>query len=230
MRKVNLDSNFIKTEYENGKSTDKIANELGVSRYLITRHIKELGIQLKPRGCYTEPIHVGQRFNKLVVLADIKTKEDKRTKYLVLCDCGKTVKTYGTSLKRGQVACWDCRNLSIHENKWSGYGDISTEHWNSLKWKANKRNIEFLISIEYAWNLFIKQNKKCIFTDIELYFKEYGKSKNTTASLDRIDSSKGYVEGNVQWVHKEINRMKGCLSDIDFINFCKIISKHRNNG
>lgn len=41
-----------------------------------------------------------------------------------------------------------------------------------------------------------------------------------TASLDRIDSSKGYIEGNVQWLHKDINRLKINYSDEDLIQIC----------
>ena len=45
-----------------------------------------------------------------------------------------------------------------------------------------------------------------------------------TASIDRIDSSIGYVIGNVQWVHKQVNFMKGTMEQKEFIKFCKLIS------
>ena len=45
-----------------------------------------------------------------------------------------------------------------------------------------------------------------------------------TASLDRIDNSKGYIVGNVQWVHKQVNFMKGTMEQKEFIKFCKLIS------
>jgi hypothetical protein len=46
----------------------------------------------------------------------------------------------------------------------------------------------------------------------------------TTASLDRIDSSKGYTIDNVQWVHKTVNLMKRELNQQDFIDICNKIS------
>ena len=55
-------------------------------------------------------------------------------------------------------------------------------------------------------------------------FNEYG--VDITASLDRIDSLKGYTEDNVQWVHKHINFMKGSLSENKFIEYCKLIVKN----
>ena len=49
---------------------------------------------------------------------------------------------------------------------------------------------------------------------------------DTTASVDRIDSSGGYVESNVQWVHKDVNKMKMDIPQNQFIEYCKIISSH----
>lgn len=48
----------------------------------------------------------------------------------------------------------------------------------------------------------------------------------TTISLDRIDSTKGYIEGNVQWVHKSVNIMKSTLTQEQFINFCKLVAEN----
>jgi hypothetical protein len=42
-----------------------------------------------------------------------------------------------------------------------------------------------------------------------------------TASLDRIDSTKGYTPENVQWLHKDINQMKMDLTEQKFIDLCK---------
>jgi hypothetical protein len=75
--------------------------------------------------------------------------------------------------------------------------------------------------LEYAWDLFIAQNRTCVLSGVRLTFGKRG----NTASLDRIDSSEGYVEGNVQWVHSEINRMKGRLSDKNFVEMCRKVVK-----
>jgi hypothetical protein len=53
-------------------------------------------------------------------------------------------------------------------------------------------------------------------------------SKGGTASLDRIDSKLGYIPGNIQWVHKTINRMKVNLPEEDFVYFCRLITDYRN--
>ena len=51
-------------------------------------------------------------------------------------------------------------------------------------------------------------------------------SSETTASLDRIDSTKGYVENNVQWTLKKINIMKNVFSQKEFIYLCNKVSKN----
>lgn len=47
-----------------------------------------------------------------------------------------------------------------------------------------------------------------------------------TASVDRIDSSKGYIPGNIQFVSTCINYMKNTMSDSDIRLMCKYIAEH----
>ena len=51
--------------------------------------------------------------------------------------------------------------------------------------------------------------------------------KEQTASFDRIDNSKGYEVGNIQWVHKEINMMRGTLSVDRFIELCEFVVSNK---
>jgi hypothetical protein len=51
-------------------------------------------------------------------------------------------------------------------------------------------------------------------------------SKYSTASIDRIDSSKGYILGNIQWVHKDVNFMKRTYSQEYFVKMCKLITEN----
>jgi hypothetical protein len=50
--------------------------------------------------------------------------------------------------------------------------------------------------------------------------------KNRTASLDRIDSSKGYTKNNIQWIYKPINSMKRDYTQERFIELCKLVAKN----
>lgn len=109
---------------------------------------------------------------------------------------------------------------------WTGYKDISGQYFSSFKCKAIKKNIPFHLTIEELWELFEKQGGRCRLTNIDLKFEQSRKlcGSNQTASLDRIDSSKGYTIDNVQWIHKTVNLMKNVLSQADFINWCKLVA------
>ncbi|MFZ9145743.1 MAG: hypothetical protein ACO21H_00705 [Sediminibacterium sp.] len=111
---------------------------------------------------------------------------------------------------------------------WKGVGDIPKVYLNQLKNNASKRNLEYNISKEYLWDLFEKQEKKCALSGIDLIFGRFGRD-NITASLDRINSSIGYVEGNVQWVHKHVNYMKLNHTQEYFLELCNKIIEYNKN-
>lgn len=113
-----------------------------------------------------------------------------------------------------------------NNKRFTGCEDISGRYWGRIKESAKTRNFEFNITIEYAWELFIKQNRKCNLSGLPIKFSFTRNKDDETASLDRIDSKIGYVEGNVQWVHKHINMMKNAHSQDYFINLCKLISNN----
>lgn len=118
---------------------------------------------------------------------------------------------------------------------WKGFGEIPGTLWGSYKRGARIRGFSFDITIEYAWNLYLSQQKTCalsgvpisIDTTVGILNKHDG--KNTTASLDRIDSLKGYEKGNVQWIHKDINRLKMAWPEDYFLEMCTNIINHHNN-
>ena len=142
-----------------------------------------------------------------------------------LCECGKEKEILLraiTTKKTLSCGCLVSENKKFgNQNKsWTGYGEISGSFFKNIRNKASQRCLEFSISIEYIWELFLQQNRKCVYTNYDLYFGSVDNSKTTTASLDRIDSSKGYIEGNVQWVHKTVNKMKLDLDEKVFLEIC----------
>ena len=75
------------------------------------------------------------------------------------------------------------------------------------------------------WRLFLIQKRKCALTNKILNFGKRSRSVQCTASLDRIDSKKGYENGNVQWVHKDINKIKWDYDQDYFIEMCKLVAE-----
>ena len=100
-------------------------------------------------------------------------------------------------------------------------GELTLSKFNRIKSKSMIRKIEFNLTIEYLWNLYITQNRKCAITGSEL-------PNILEASLDRIDSSKGYIEGNVQWVTVQANKCKHILSMSELYEFAKKVLDHAN--
>lgn len=78
--------------------------------------------------------------------------------------------------------------------------------------------MEWAIDVQYAADLKERQGGACALTGVPLTFD--GAYSGIDASLDRIDSTRGYVVGNVQWVHKAINMMKGTLKEPEFVKWC----------
>jgi hypothetical protein len=112
--------------------------------------------------------------------------------------------------------------------RWKGFGEIGKSYFTSLKRGAKSRNLIFDISLEYMWELFLQQNRKCIMTGEVLKFSDSRISCNGTASLDRKDPKIGYVKGNIQWIRKDINFMKQTKNDLEFLDIVGKISKYRN--
>lgn len=117
----------------------------------------------------------------------------------------------------------------FHGN-WKGYEEITGDFWNKIQNSAKVRNLLFNITIQDVWELYIKQNRKCALSGVDIFFfKGYANRSKITASLDRIDSSKGYTKDNVQWVHKTVNNIKMNLDETVFIDWCKKIANYKND-
>jgi hypothetical protein len=165
-----------------------------------------------------------QRFGKLTVLK-IDESKTKRISWICLCDCGKTTSVETRHLMGGKITSCGCNHhLKGKENPcWKGYEEISGRQWSRVESGAKERNISFNVSIEYAWKMFLEQKGICKLSGKQLKFA-YGE-KDGNASLDRIDSIKGYEEGNIQWLDKKINLMKLDLPESEFIELCKSVVK-----
>ncbi len=172
---------------------------------------------------------IGKRFGELEVIDFDSINKWRQTVWKCKCDCGKIVIKRSDSLRRKHCqTCGHSKNLFGSKSKgWKGFGEISGSHWISIVHGAKKRRLQFSMTIGDAWNLFEKQNRKCALSGVELKFATNKKSFDGTASLDRINSSKGYIIDNVQWIHRDINFMKQNFSEDRFLQHCLNIVRHR---
>jgi hypothetical protein len=147
-------------------------------------------------------------------------------KWMFRCDCGNEKIIGLPQVKCGKTKSCGClriKNLKhgsgVDHNNWKGLTVLPITYINSVKRRSVLKNIEYKISEEYLFDLYKQQNGLCRYSNLPLLIS----LSEFTASIDRIDSSKGYIEGNVQWVHKDVNYIKYNLSEEEFIKICKLI-------
>ena len=46
------------------------------------------------------------------------------------------------------------------------------------------------------------------------------------ASIDRMNNNLGYTKDNIQWIHKDANKMKSDYNNEYFIELCKEVAKN----
>ncbi len=92
--------------------------------------------------------------------------------------------------------------------------------------RSKKRGWEMDLTSEYLESIWNEQEGRCAFCRLpmNLYVEKHG-NKMFLASLDRIDTTRGYVQGNVQFVLAPLNFAKNDFSDEDFRMFLYMISE-----
>ena len=108
---------------------------------------------------------------------------------------------------------------------WKGFKEIPYS-WFSKYFERKGKKRTGNISIEEVYDIWILQNKKCALSGLDIDFIK--RNKGITASIDRIDSNKEYVLGNIQLVHKDVNLMKNKFNQDYFVDMCKKIC-HENS-
>lgn len=181
---------------------------------------------------------VGRRFSRLVVIDQAQpSTSDGKTRWVCLCDCGTQKIVCRSNLVNGSTQSCGCllreaaalrlstRLKGKRSKGWKGIGEMSASFWGQICSGARSRGLPVEITHQEAWDLFQAQEGKCALTGLTLEFPKVGK-RSGSASLDRVDSGKGYVTGNIQWVDKRIQQMKWNLPQEDFVSLCRSVVEH----
>jgi hypothetical protein len=190
---------------------------------------------------YENYFKLGQKFGKWEIIDTdiIPHEKTKESQIKCQCNCGFEKLVYCLTLVKGQsTACFNCGhgNKGESNSKWKGYKEVPGAFINRITNRSKKANREVEITAEDIYNLWIKQNKKCALSGLPIDFintnpgninrKESKYDLICTASLDRIDSNKGYIKDNIQLVHKDVNMIKKEYDQNYFLNLCKLITEH----
>jgi hypothetical protein len=167
--------------------------------------------------------------NKIINDFRLINRSDKRGYWIAEHKCGRIFE-FRTTQITGQNFCKGCINEYFENNRgfnhksWKGCGELSSDLFTTIKINARDRNLEFTIDIEYLWNLFLQQDRKCALSNLPIHLNEKcDEKKYKTATLDRIDSNNGYIINNVQWLHRDINKMKSNFPEEYLIKMCELV-------
>ena len=181
-------------------------------------------------------MNVGDRFNWLTLVEKVV---GGRSSWLVECDCGARFVKREDWIKSGRTkSCKSCaskRTAAKYGMPSSSrfIGSLGRTYYSTLVNGAKRRYLNWDVTQEFLWILFLRQNKKCALTGMPITLSTKIKNsapdyKSFTASLDRVNPNLGYTEDNVQWVHKDINRLKNNYNQDRFIDMCRLVSNYAN--
>lgn len=179
-----------------------------------------------PRASSVEP---DQRYGKLTTVQRAGKSPQGHIKWQCRCDCGTVRIVFASHLRTGSTKSCGCamHPAGPEHPQFKGVGAIGGDFWQGFIRNADgrkgRRVLRLAVSQADLWQLFQAQNSKCAYTGLPLLLHP---RRVRTASVDRIDSTKGYTRDNVQWVHKDVNRMKNTLTHARFIDLCRRVAQN----
>lgn len=158
----------------------------------------------------------GQSFDKSKAEYNRRVKAGKTEFYCSLSCSGKN-KVNIENLKNRTNRYDITQHSNNHKDQYSPF----RYYINRILNGSGKKHGPSDLTVEYLKDLWDKQQGKCI-SGIDMHLPKNTRERHDVlhcASLDRIDSSKGYIQGNVQFICKFINLGKGDSSDSEVKQF-----------
>lgn len=236
----------IDKKYQEGMSITEICKTFKVSWNQLHQYFIIKGVKTRPskkRESLRPKAPIGARFGLWTVVSEevksgsqaFPNSKSRSLYWLVQCDCGELAWRNSTVIQSGKsTRCKRCGNkVYIDETGMVKVNSIILSKYNQTmqglptrKYRGRKPKLTFNISIEYLNNLYEEQRHICALSGISLEPNLNLTMQQQNMSIDRIDSNIGYEEGNIQWVDKRINMMKGSLSNKEFIELCTKVAEH----
>lgn len=168
---------------------------------------------------------IGEVFGEWVVsgISERPVKGENGRRIKCRCSCGHVQTICASSLTSGKSKrCTGCSD----RRRWKG---ITEAYWSKTVTSARMRGLQITVNWEQAKAIYDAQGGLCALSGVPISLPQDAyqfQSGNYTASADRIDNDKGYIAGNVQWVHKRLNIMKHTMIQDDFINWCQLVASN----
>ena len=182
---------------------------------------------------------IGKKFGEVTILRENKTVIQTRVDYECVCGNYGNIRLSDILAKERKGLKYRCKQCGIDSQK-KGTKLINGQYFYQLSHNAKSRGLEFNVTPQDLEDLWIKQKGICSISGLKLELpkkkKAYKEDGTPTihyfgnASIDRIDSFIGYNNSNIQWIHSKINTMKMDISQIEFLQLCKLIVQHNEKS
>ena len=157
------------------------------------------------------------------------------TNHIIECSCGKQrkIRNYewlkllnNITNSRTNAQCKECKIKKYWEN--FSDKDNFKSLFKILKTSCKRINRECTINFKTAKSLYSSNCYYCNKLPSNTFINSTNKEKRTKYSgIDRIDSDKGYIKGNVVSCCKQCNIAKNNLNQLDFFKLVENIYRYR---
>lgn len=169
-----------------------------------------------------------QVFGKLTALKATGQKAHGYYIWLCQCECGKQVEITSQRLLKGNKQNCGCSPLP--PGRPARYGSpILNTLFHGYKNAAKERNIEWELDREDFYKMVLGSCTYCGREPFQVYKLQQAKEKEVIRSgIDRIDSSKGYIQENCVSCCKTCNIAKAGMTQKEFKEWIKRVHSHLN--
>ena len=174
---------------------------------------------------------VGKRFGALVVESLMASSDSKATRYVCRCDCGATVETILAHLNQGKTRSCGCQ--SHLQNKEFGVPAVDKyskgkynkteasvrELYSTYRSRCKRKDREWKITYDEFRNLIFGNCSYCGVPPSNQHRTKCHEGTTAYNGLDRIDSSLGYIDGNVVTACSRCNLAKRNMGILEFLSW-----------
>jgi hypothetical protein len=204
----------------------EMAKNMNVATSTIIRWLEIANIPRRGQGTHRKIWLAGKTIGSWTIIKEVKPSSLGHPRWLCRCKCGKElIKETNTLRSRPKLMCAKCRGKNNRVK-----GRLSNVFWRQITYGAKKRGKKIKITSNDAYGLLLSQHWKCSLSGLPLIIAETvteHQHGGTSASLDRINPYADYELGNIQWVHKDINRIKYMMNNEDFFSLCVAVSEEK---
>lgn len=147
-----------------------------------------------------------------------RTRKDARERGFRFYDTGEPCKYGHVSHRRtGDGRCMECDRAREKRRRGSPWRWAQLAQ-NRCKRRAIEIGVECTVTIEDLHDLIMEQELRCPVFGCKLRLKgREGRTSNNSASIDRLDSSLGYVKGNIAVISMRANTIKNSYSSDEIL-------------